>query len=413
MDVTRPAIRAVAAGVLTLALAAVGAPRAVAQPAGTRSAAAEPSVEGEPFTCWWRADKTAVHVGERFAVVLTCTALEFGRITAVPDLAPVEPTAVKLTPFEVVSGTAPPDIRERPRRYIQRVFTARLLGEGFFGRDIDVPSIAVPYAVHAEGPGGSTQGRTQAYVLPPIPMRILSLAPPKASDIQDASEETFAGAAARERRATNELLAGTILLAFAGVLLVVVGVRSLRGRLERRAAVSTAPELVPRQILSGCVRGLERLKTEAEAGGWTSERASQALAYLRVAAAVALGRPVTETVERDSDVAVREGQAEMRAGLLRRRRVVVSAPTTPATVARVGAGLTRADSRTMAALDVLTGALKVFDAARYGRTQALEGPSLDAMLADSVTAIRQVRPRRPARLARSTWARGLGNGARS
>src|SRR5687767_14011894 len=41
-------------------------------------------VAEEPIKCWWKTDRTAVRVGERFAVVLTCASIETGPTTVMP-----------------------------------------------------------------------------------------------------------------------------------------------------------------------------------------------------------------------------------------------------------------------------------------------------------------------------------------
>ena len=79
-------------------------------PKGARPAPAAPKprapgdVEVEPIACWWKTDRNAVHVGERFTVTLTCSIIETAAIKVVPDLNQLEPTTVALQPFEVVNG---------------------------------------------------------------------------------------------------------------------------------------------------------------------------------------------------------------------------------------------------------------------------------------------------------------------
>src|SRR4051812_26461628 len=51
-------------------------------------------VSSDPIRCWWKADRTAVRVGERFGLVLTCSVIETGPITVVPVLNQLEPGAL-------------------------------------------------------------------------------------------------------------------------------------------------------------------------------------------------------------------------------------------------------------------------------------------------------------------------------
>src|SRR5688500_15824116 len=153
-------------------------------------AAARPGeVETDPIRCWWKADQTAVRVGERFTVVLTCGVIETGAVTIVPAVNQLEAGAIQLTPFDVVSGVRRDDIVAPPWRYLQFEYVVRLMNDGFFGQDVNLPPLTVTYNLQA--PGGGTQGRDQNYILPALPMRVLSVVPRAASDIRDASDETF------------------------------------------------------------------------------------------------------------------------------------------------------------------------------------------------------------------------------
>ena len=198
------------------------APTAIAQaPAIAPAAPPSPGVDQpalDPIVCWWKTDRNAVQLGEHFTLTLTCGVVETARVTVVPDVKSLEPTTVQLAPFEVVRGVRHEDIQEAPWRYLQYEYTLRLLGEGYFGRDVDIPSINVTYNIQSPG-GGETQGRDQLYALPAMPMRIISLAPIKATDIRDTARDSFADIEARRFRATAELIAAGIFFGFAVVLL--------------------------------------------------------------------------------------------------------------------------------------------------------------------------------------------------
>ncbi len=72
-----------------------------------------------PIRCWWKTDRTAVRVGERFAVVLTCASIETGPTTVVPNVSQMEGGAIQLAPFEVVGSTRRADVVVTPWRYVQ------------------------------------------------------------------------------------------------------------------------------------------------------------------------------------------------------------------------------------------------------------------------------------------------------
>ena len=64
---------------MTLACAALLVARVAAQgPAGASAPAG--TVESDPIKCWWKTDKNAVHVGERFTLVLTCAVVDTSRL---------------------------------------------------------------------------------------------------------------------------------------------------------------------------------------------------------------------------------------------------------------------------------------------------------------------------------------------
>src|SRR4030095_11224623 len=125
----------------------------------------EGEVQSDPIKCWWKADRTAVRVGERFGLVLTCAVIEAGPITVVPVLNQLEPGALSITPFEVVSGARGDDMVAPPWRYVQFDYAVRLLSDGFFGQDVMIPGVTVTYNLQT---AGGTQGRDQTYVLPSL-----------------------------------------------------------------------------------------------------------------------------------------------------------------------------------------------------------------------------------------------------
>ena len=106
------------------------------------------------IACWLRTDKTAVHIGERFTLTLTCRLAEGGPFTVVPNVTEIEPSSIQLTPFEVLSGTHYEDIVAPPWRYFQYVYTVRLLGDQFFGQDVNIPATNIKYRLQSGGAEG-------------------------------------------------------------------------------------------------------------------------------------------------------------------------------------------------------------------------------------------------------------------
>jgi hypothetical protein len=151
--------------------------------------------------------------------------IEAGDIVVVPAVNQLEPGALSITPFEVVSGRRGDDVVAPPWRYVQFEYAIRLLSDGFFGQEVAIPGLTVTYNLRT---AGGTEGRDQTYQLPTLPMRILSLVPRGASDIRDASGQTFDAIGTRRVRASFALVAAVICVAFAVVLLLFALVRGVR-----------------------------------------------------------------------------------------------------------------------------------------------------------------------------------------
>jgi hypothetical protein len=354
-------------------------------------------VASDPIRCWWKADRTAVRVGERFGLVLTCAVIKTGPITVEPVLNQLEPGALSLTPFEVVSGGPKvDDIIVPPWRYIQREYVLRLLSDGFFGQDVAIPSLMVTYNLTSAGTG--QQGRDQTYVLPALPVRVLSLVPKGAGDIRDASGLTFASVESRRFRASVATIAAWISFAFAGVMALfalsrVVGLF----RVGKTQAVKPLPAT---SLLRASLRVLAQVKEDAARAGWTSELSRRAVAALRIAGATAVGKRVAQALVTGS-VPEREGQLTVSTGWPKRKTVLLSAAATPMTITSELNNGFRADTRTRSSAESIAQAIGVLSAAAYGRTSPSDNAALDAALEESTEAVRRLRagtmwPRRTA-----------------
>jgi hypothetical protein len=374
---------------------------AAAAPAIAPRAAKPGEVESDPIRCWWKADRTSVRVGERFGLVLTCAVIQTGPITVMPVLNQLEPGALSITPFEVVSGVSHDDVFVAPWRYIQREYAVRLLSDGFFGQDVTIPALTVTYNLQERGSG--SQGRDQTYILPALPMRILSLVPKSADDIRDASGQTFASIESRRFRASLATTSAWIAFAFATLFGIFALVRAA-GQLgvKNRGVVKPLPAS---SLLGASLSALARVKDDASQAGWTSELSRRAASALRIAGAVALGRPVSQKVV-GPEVTERDGQVTVYRGWPRRRRVMLSAATTSRTIA---VGLNNGHSpngHARASLESISDALGVLNTSGYGRQAKEDSSELDSALADGTQAVRRIRsttmwPRRTAQAMRS------------
>ena len=374
-------------GAIVTVAAAFMNPSSNAQP---RNAMPADVVEMDPLRCWWRASTTAVVVGEPFALTITCAVIDTSAMTVEPELTALEPAVLQLSPFHVVTGKSFQDIHAAPLRYLQREYTLRLLDDRFFGQDIEVPPTVVSYHVHSLVDRTETEGRTQTYVLPALPIRVLSLVPQGATDIQDAPNESFRSIETRRTRATREFVSAAILLGFAVVLIGVAITRSA-GRSRERGPV-VVRSVSRRRVLRRCLHEMRGLSREVAHEGWTAARVGRAQASLRLATAIALGRPVAQRAATGVLPAL-EGQLLLRTGFVRPRLSVLSAPTTPGSIDRDLADphVRRPGGRVDGAIHEMRHALEVFDTARYGRSEQLDRSALDLALESSARAVTGLR----------------------
>jgi hypothetical protein len=386
--------RPVPARVLVAAAAILGGLLAGSQAATAQTKAPPPRtptddrVALDPIKCWWRSAATAVVVGERFAVTLTCGIVETGAVKTVINRDTLEPAALTLTPFEVVGGTRREDVVRGPWRYFQYEYNLRVLGDEFFDREVPVPGLGINY--HIVSTATETQEREHTYTLPPLPMKIVSLVPKQASGLREAAPDPFETIESHRFRSTTELVAAAVATGFALLLFGIAAARTVgryRERRPQRAATVTAGA-----ALRGALRATSQVKHDVARDGWNPETAGRALAPLRLAAAVGVGRPIAQAPTIGS-TALRDGQVLVRSGVIRRRRVIVSGAAGAETVVRsLGAPSSngRPPARTSAELDAIADSLRVFSAARYGRNGTLDTTALEAALANAEDAIRKL-----------------------
>jgi hypothetical protein len=222
---------------------------------------------------------------------------------------------------------------------------------------------------------------------PALAMRVNSLVPKKAADIAT-TPDTPAEIETRRLRSSAALVASAISFGFATVILGLALVRVwplprpyssasatiASGRTARRRAK-------PPRDLTG--RRPRRL---------SGELAGRAMSVVRIASAVALGRPLAQKIV-ERDVNPGDGQLALRKGLFRPKRALVSASTTSATIATTLADTNgkRPGPRTEMLLNELQESLTALRTARYGRNGQLDTAALDAALERGTDALRKLR----------------------
>lgn len=334
------------------------------------------NVEVDPIRCWWLTSAGAVHVGEQFDITLTCAVLESEAVSVVVDESRLGNAVVQMAPFEVVSGSHPPDLHEGIRRFFQYEYRVRIINPDVIGTDIRIPDMGLHYRVNSKVEGNTAvQGRDLLYYLPPMVIKVHSMVPDGATDIRDATGARFAALDGLNFRAGVFNILGLALMAFGALIVLIVLVRLARGSRKRTPAEQRV--LSTGTLLGVATHELAAVRSERGSAGWTDDLVDRALAATRVAAAGALGRTISQRTTSD-DVVVGEGRLLTR-GPRRGTKRVVSAATTAHDVARHISRLSTSDPR-RSNLEALRDALSAFTAAQYGREAGNQESALDDAL---------------------------------
>ena len=356
-------------------------------------------VETDPIRCWWRTSVPAVRIGEPFSVVLTCAVVETDAVTVVPSQAELNPDALQLPPFDVIGGSHAADLRTPDRRFFQYEYRLRLISEELFGKDVKVPDLKISYKVRTRVNGESQEGRDLAYILPATSVRVLSLVPADASNIRDASAETFDDVGRRLSRGTLLRVIGGVLIGFAALAALVAAARLLGG--SRQQTPVTRSLVSDAAILREVRRELSAIAHARRDGEWTEALRARLLSALRIISAYALDLAATpiavppggpaETAAYDAP-----GQLAVRGRGLHGSDVTVAAWVTTSIIAqelkRLGKmpGAIRSASR-IKVLEPLQTALAELTTAQYGREIAVDDQVFDNALATAVSALGRLR----------------------
>ena len=221
--------------------------------------------------------------------------------------------------------------------------------------------------------------------------------PADASDIRDASAETFVDLDRRAFRANLLTVIGGVLFALAALVAILTVVRLF---LRARKPAAAADRLIgDAAILRGIGRELHAVQRERENSGWTSELASRALAALRIVATYALGRRAARAVAQSpvtrhpSPATIRQpvgGHLVINVGWPRTRHVAVSGAATPQQLAYAIARST--NGHRPGELESIEEALSRFTVAQYGRPSEAAKPGSfdDVSLDESVRNAQQI-----------------------
>ena len=300
--------------------------------------------EVEPIRCWWQSSAGAVTIGEAFEVSLTCAVLETESVQVVPDESRLVVAAVQLAPFEIIGGDHPPDSRTGSQRFLQYHYSLRSLDRDMIGHDVKIPQLNISYRVHSRvGADAALEGRDLTYILPAIPLRVLSLVPLEAPDIRDGGDASLGSVdALRYRARLFEILAAALAL-----LAAIVGVLALMplARSARPMAADDTSLMPDRLVLQRAAAELTDVQSAAAHDGWTDALAMRALSALRLVAAPAIGHAVSQKVA-SAGASVPDGRLLVERGWPKALRVCVSSSVTADDVDRALAALPQINTDT-------------------------------------------------------------------
>src|SRR5687768_4220804 len=185
--------RALGTGIRVIAILLFGISSAFAQSPGSRIPDPGSRTAVDPIRCWRQSSTGAVTIGEEFTVILTCAVFESADAQVVPDESRLNVASIQMAPFEILGGSHPPDVRRGARRFFQYDYQLRIISRDAIGHDVNVPPLPISYRVHSRvGGAAKLEGRDLSYLLPAMPIRVLSLVPADATDIRDGAEASLA-----------------------------------------------------------------------------------------------------------------------------------------------------------------------------------------------------------------------------
>lgn len=330
----------------------------------------------EPIRCWRQSTAGAVSIGEEFKVVVTCAVYEGDNAQVIPDESRLGVASIQMAPFEIVGGSHPPDVHRAARRFFQYDYQLRIISPDAIGQDVNIPPLSISYRIHSRvGAAATLEGRDLSYLMPMMPIKVLSLVPADASDIRDASDASL-GAVDSLRTRTTIFTALTYAFgALAMVMLVLALVPLARPKQRTGAAV---PDRVPdRAVLSGAIAGLDKAAASAGSDRWTDDLVADALSMVRLIAAAAIDQPISQKPL--AKEAAAEGRMSVSSGLIRQVRAGVSSAVTAADLARARVSQASQFSTTRhQQLEGLASALTTLTAALYRREPERDPGAIDA-----------------------------------
>jgi hypothetical protein len=367
------------------------APPAASAPSAASAAPDAKMVEVDPIRCWWKTSDGAVRVGQTFTLTLTCATLQNESVQVVPDETRLGAAVMQMAPFEIVRGDHPADLYSGERRFFQYEYLMRIINPDMIGKDVRIPDQIIHYRINSRvSQNAALQGKDNIYDLPYLDVRVLSVVPADAQDIRDSGNESFGIAQSLAFRASVfEIVA--VSAAALGALFLLLSLIRLIIRTRKTKKVTGERGIGDVDVLRHVARELVEVQKESEGAGWSGELVDRALAATRVAAAVAVGRPIGQIRGRGG----KAGEGRLLMTPWRRRAATISGGVTTTQVTRE---LNALPDMTSAArrksLEDLQSSLSVFTAAQYARTPVFDREALDEAVSRAAAAASSLRSER-------------------
>ena len=378
------------------------------QPAPARSAVKpEPAPQPakvlgwEPIRCWRQSSAGAITIGESFTVTLTCAVYEADNAQVIPDESRLGVASIQMAPFEILGGSHPPDVHRGARRFFQYDYQLRIIGPDAIGQDVNIPPLPIAYRIHSRvGAAATLEGRDLSYVMPMMPIKVLSLVPADAADIRDASEASLGAVDSLRFRSS---LFWVLTLTF-GALAAAMIVLAL-APLARSSGAATAEDRnrVPdRAILDRVAEDLAAVQSRVSGEGWSDETVARALASTRIVAAAAIDQPISQRSQAD-DGAVPDGRLLVRHGMVRKTAATVSSPVTADDLMRATARNGGFSTTRQQQIEGLRAGLSALANALYRKEPVRDTAALDDAVRHAIAVAKDVAAER--RSWKAAWAR--------
>lgn len=339
----------------------------------------------EPVRCWRQSSAGAISIGEAFTVTVTCAVFEADNAQVIPDESRLNVASIQMAPFEILGGSHPPDVHRGSRRFIQYDYQLRIISPDAIGQDVNIPPLTISYRIHSRvGAAATLEGRDLSYLLPMMPIKILSLVPNDASDIRDASEASLAAVDSLRFRSS---LFRVLAIGFGALGVVVVGLALIPlARRSRTVATIERDRIPDRTVLRAAAGELDEVR-RTMAGSWTEDGIARALHVMRVVSAQAINGRLSQKPANTQDGV--NGRLRVNHGFLRRQSVGMASSVTAADVARARADKSAGFSTTrLQQLEGLESGIALLSSALYRREPDRDHAAIDAAVSHTESVAR-------------------------